>query len=114
MQWDRKCAVSSYALPGLETFKPCKVFILGGICVTGGLHLVLECLLLVLELLLDLVSLVEVAAFVETGFLYFSDLVQTWLLGETGQLSFPVLAIREGVATLLLYIPRLDLLRPQP
>ena len=56
--YDRKCAVPSYALPGVETFSPCKVWVLCGICVTGGLHLVLECLLLVLELLLDLVGLV--------------------------------------------------------
>ena len=37
---------------------------MGGICVTGGLHLVLECLLLVMELLLDLVRLFEAAAVV--------------------------------------------------
>ena len=27
--WDRKCVVSSYALPGVETFIPCKVWVLG-------------------------------------------------------------------------------------
>ena len=51
---DRKCAVPSYAVPGVETFNHCKVWILSGICVTGGLHLGLG-------LLLDLVR-VEVAA----------------------------------------------------
>ena len=28
--WDRKCVVSSYALPGVETFIPCKVWVFGG------------------------------------------------------------------------------------
>jgi hypothetical protein len=52
---DRKCAVPSYALPGVETFSPCKVWVLCGICVTGGLNLVLGSLLL---------DLVEAAAVV--------------------------------------------------
>ena len=58
-----------YAGPGVKTFKHCKVLILTGIRVTGGLLLlVLELLLLVLELLLDLVSLLLVLGHLQ-GFL---------------------------------------------
>ena len=55
-----------YALCWVETFRHCKVFILTGICVTGGLPLVLERLPLVLEhtqeLLGDVGGLVQAEA----------------------------------------------------